>query len=99
MATVPEQQPPPWWKPVWKLVVEVWIGSALFAVIFAPAIVLDLAITSLKTSAGVSEFLLGLLTWTKYTIAVIDALLYVVFLLNMAWHFVNEMRWRHPGHG
>src|SRR4051794_6061387 len=98
MPTTPGPQPAPWWKPVWKLVVEVWVGSALFAVLFAPAVALDLAVKSLKTSAGVSEFLLGLLTWTKYTIAVIDALLYVVFMLNMAWHFLNEMRWRHATH-
>ena len=41
MATNPRPQTDPWWKPVWDLVVEVWIGSVLFAVIFAPAVVLD----------------------------------------------------------
>jgi hypothetical protein len=59
---------------------------------------LDRVVQWLKTSAGVSEFLLGLLTWRKYTFAVIDALLYVVFLVNMAWLFLNELRWRKADH-
>jgi hypothetical protein len=109
MDTSPGPQPRPWYKAVWDLVVEVWAGSVLFAIIFAPAVGLDLAVKWLKTSTGTSEFLLGLLTWTKYAIAVLDALLYVVFMVNMAWRFVNELRWRPtkhvelqtvlPGHG
>ena len=99
MAIVPPgPQHRPWYKAVWALVVEVWVGSALFAVIFAPAVGLDLVVKWLKESSGTSEFLLGLLTWTKYTIAVLDAILYVVFMLNMAWRFVNELRWREAGH-
>jgi hypothetical protein len=76
----------------------VWVGSALFAVLFAPAVGLDLVVQWLKTFAEVSEFLVWLLTLTKYSIAVIDALLYVIFMLNMAWHFMNELRWRKTDH-
>jgi len=49
-------QPHPWWKPVWKLVVEVWVGSALFAILFAPAVGLDLVVNWLKTSSGAKYF-------------------------------------------
>ncbi len=94
MAAPPGQQPHPWYKAVWDLVVEVWVGSLLFAILFTPAVGLDLSVKWLKTSSGASEFLLTLLTWTKYTIAVIDALLYVVFILNMAWRFLNKLQWR-----
>ena len=98
METTPQQQPHRWWKPVWDLVVEVWIGSILFAILFAPAVGLDLCVKWLKTSWEVSEFLIGLLTWTKYTIAVLDALLYVGFMVNMAWRFMNELQWRNTSH-
>jgi hypothetical protein len=91
-------EPRPWYKAVWALVVEVWAGSVLFAIIFAPAVGLDLGIHWLKTSSNTSDFLLGLLTWTKYTIAVLDAFLYVVFMVNMAWRFVNELRWKETNH-
>jgi hypothetical protein len=77
----------------------VWIGSALFAIIFAPAVGLDLAVRWLKTWSGASEFLVNLLTYTKYTIAVLDALLCVGFMLNMAWRFLNELRWSKTNHG
>jgi hypothetical protein len=98
MDIAPRPTPRPWYKVVWALVVEVWVGSALFAVLFAPAVGLDLIVNWLKTSSGASEFILGLLTLTKYAIAIVDALLYVVFILNMAWRFVNELRWRDNSH-
>ena len=99
MASTPGRQGPAWWKPVWDLVVEVWVGSILFAILFAPAVGLDLGVRWLKSSWDISEFLIGLLTGTKYTVAVVDALLYVVFILNMAWRFFNELRWRKMNHG
>lgn len=98
MAQAGGEQPRTWWQPVWDLVVEVWVGSFLFAILFAPAVGLDLGIGWLKSSWDVSEFLIGLLTGTKYTVAVLDAMLYVVFILNMAWRFVNELRWRKKNH-
>jgi hypothetical protein len=98
MDTPHSPQPQPWYKAVWNLVVEVWVGSGLFAILFAPAVGLDLTVKWLKTSSGASEFLLDLLTWTKYAIAVLDALLYIVFMVNMAWRFVNELRWSKTNH-
>src|ERR1700676_4641816 len=98
MATTRGQHPAAWWKPVWDLVVEVWVGSLLFAIIFAPAVGLDLAVTWLKTSWEVSEFLATLLTWTKYIIAILVSLLYIGFMLNMAWRFVNQLRWNRANH-
>src|SRR5262249_16594043 len=99
MAPAPGQQPPAWWKPVWDLVVEVWVGAILFAMLFTPGVGLDLSVRWLKSSWDVSEFLTGLLTGTKYTVAVVDAVLYVLFILNMAWRFFNELRWRKMDHG
>jgi hypothetical protein len=98
MTMPPGRQPRRWYEAVWALVVEVWVGSALFAVLCAPAVGLDLAVQWLKASSGASEFLVVLLTWTKYTIAVLDATLYVVFMLNMAWRFVNDLRWGKTNH-
>src|SRR5262245_2017539 len=98
MAQTPRQYSPPWWKPVWDLIVEIWVGSFLFAILFIPAVLLDLSVRWLKTSWQVSEFLIGLLTWTKYAIAVIDAMLYIVFVANMAWRYVIELRWRKTDH-
>ena len=99
MVPTPGQHAPAWWKPVWDLVVEVWVGSILFAILFAPAVGLDLAVKSLKATWDVSEFLITLLTWTKYAVAVVDAALYVIFILNMAWRFMNELRWKKENHG
>ena len=98
MATTPGQPTPAWWEPVWELVVHVLVGSVLLAIIFAPAVGLDLTVKWLKTTLEVSEFLAILLTWTKYVIAGIDALLYIVFMLRMGWLFVNKLFWGMPHH-
>jgi hypothetical protein len=74
----------------------VLVGSLLFAIIFAPAVGLDLAVKWLQNTLEVSEFLAVLLTWTKYLVASIDAFLYVVFMLRMGWDFVRKMLWGKP---
>jgi hypothetical protein len=80
-----------WWEPVWELVVHVLIGSLLFTLIFAPAVGLDLALKYLKNTVEVSEFLVSLLTGTKIAIAVIDTVLYVIFMLRMGWLFISKL--------
>jgi hypothetical protein len=87
----PEQPPDSWWEPIWELVVHVLIGSVLFAIIFAPAVGLDLAVRWLKTSLDVSEPLLILLTSVKYFVAGVDALVYVAYILRMTWRFLRKL--------
>lgn len=87
-----------WWKPVLELVIHVLVGSFLFAAIFAPAIGLDLLIHWLKEKYKVSEFLLALLTYMKYFVAGVDAFLYALFILKMAWLFIRNMIWGEPDH-
>jgi hypothetical protein len=82
-----------WWEPVWELVVRVTVGSLLFAIIFAPAVGLDLAVGWLKANTAVSDFIVWLLTATKIAVGVIDAVLYVLFMLRMGWVFVRKLFW------
>jgi len=80
---------PEWWQPVWELVVHFIVGSLLFAIIFAPAIILDFLVEWLKDK--LSEFLAILLTWTKYSVAVLDVALYLIFMLVMAALFILRL--------
>ena len=98
MAAQPAQHGPGWWEPVWELVVHVLVGSALFAIIFLPAIGLDLAIRWMEEAWKVSEFLSGLLTGTKYAVAVIDAFLYLAFMVRMGYLFLKKLYWGDPRH-
>jgi hypothetical protein len=86
-----------WWEPVWELVVHVVVGSLLFAIIFAPAILLDFLVQWLKETLNVSEFLVTLLTWTKFIIAVMDVGLYLLFMVRMAWLFAVKL-WKRESH-
>lgn len=98
MAAQPGPKAPAWWEPLWELVVHVLVGSLLFAIIFAPAVGLDLTVKWLKDSFAVSEFVSTLLTWTKYVVGVIDAVLYVAFMANMGWLFLSKLSWSKLAH-
>ncbi|HEV8060989.1 MAG TPA: hypothetical protein VGP68_14005 [Gemmataceae bacterium] len=89
---------PEWWEPLWELVIHVLVGSLLFAVIFAPAIGLEFLVRWLVESLQVSETLSRILTFTKYAVAAIDAVLYILFMVKMGWDFVRKLFWGLPHH-
>jgi hypothetical protein len=51
----------------------------------------------LKETLNVSEFLVTLLTWTKFIIAVMDVGLYLLFMVRMAWLFAVKL-WKRESH-
>lgn len=67
-----------WWL-VWSLTVHVFIGSLLFLVIAAPAIGLEFAIEKLRTILETDSFVINVLTFLKYAILILDALLVLIF--------------------
>lgn len=87
-----------WWEPVLELVMHVLIGSLLFAVIFTPAVLLDLGLGWLKSKYHISDFLANLLVYTKYFVGGLDALLYVIWMVNLSWLFVGKLKWKVPSH-
>jgi hypothetical protein len=78
-----------------ELVVHVLVGSLLFAVVFAPAVSSTLPFSGLQQMAKITENLAKLLTWTKYAIGGIDAVLYVLFMVKMCWIFRRKTLWKH----
>ncbi|HEV3384418.1 MAG TPA: hypothetical protein VG097_06360 [Gemmata sp.] len=92
MASLPSpQQHSNWWKPIYELVIHVLVGTLLFTVISVPAIVLDLAISWMEVNLSVSAFLSALLLIVKIAIALIDVIVYLVFMVVMALRFVKEI--------
>ncbi len=80
----------PWWlAPLVDLVIHVLVGTLLFAIIFAPAVALDFAIDALQ--GRISETLMAILKVTKVTIAIIDAVLYIIFMVRMGIEFVRDL--------
>ncbi len=82
---------PDWWEPLWDLVVHVLVGTLLFAIVFAPAVGLEILIHWLEENYRLSQFLIYLLVYTKYIIAAIDAILYVLFMIRMGWQFFASL--------
>ena len=78
-------------RSIWDLLTHVFIGSVLFALIFTPAVGLDLLIRWLKEEVKVSEGLAIILTVTKYSLGGIDAFLYLAFVVRMSWDFLRKL--------
>lgn len=89
---MPEHRP--WWlAPLIDLVIHLLIGSVLFAVVFAPAVVLELLLEAVK--GQISETLMAILKATKIAVAGIDAVLYIAFIVRMGIEFLRDL-FRHP---
>jgi len=80
-----------WGLLVWEFAVHVLIGTVLFAIIFTPAIGLELLIYWLKETVKISQYLQWLLIGTKYLIATTDVVLYLFFMGRMSWFFVKSL--------
>jgi hypothetical protein len=78
-----------WLYPLIELVVHVWVGSLLFALVFTPAVGLEFGIKWLE--GQVSETLLAVLKATKVAAVILDAVLYIAFLIYMGVLFVREL--------
>jgi len=65
------------------------LGQAL--VIAAPAIGLEFAIEKLRTILETDSFVINVLTFLKYAILILDALLVLIFLSIQAYKFVREI--------
>jgi len=89
----PPQSSHKWWEPVLELVTHVVIGSFLFAIIFTPAVLLDLALNWLKHTLQISDFLAVLLIYTKYFVGALDAFLYISWMFNLSWLFFRKLKW------
>lgn len=91
----------PWWlAPLLDLIVHVLVGSLLFAVIFAPAVALELLLKEIE--GRISDTLMTILKVTKVAVAIIDALLYIIFIARMGIEFVRELfrsMSKEPPHG
>lgn len=84
------------WRVVWEYVVHMFVGSLLFALLFAVAVGMEAGAAWLKGFANPSDFLISLLTVGKYMLAVVDLTVYFVFLLTMAREFIIKLWW--PDH-
>jgi hypothetical protein len=91
MASSGPSRPHEWWVPVLKLVVHILGGSLLFAIIFTPSVLLDFLVQWLKEETKISDFLSVLLTGAKILLAVIDTILYFLWVIRMGWVFAREL--------
>jgi hypothetical protein len=80
-----------WWEPLVVFLVRVVLGTAIFAIIAAPAICLDLLAHRFLRPLGLSEvILLGIIS-AEYAIFGVDLLLFLVFLVSEGWKSAKRL--------
>lgn len=80
----------PWWKPLADFAGHVFGGSALFLVIAVPAVALSLGVKYLS-QIGIAPFTLKVLELLDDSIVVVDATLYMAYLVTTAFKALREM--------
>ena len=79
-----------WLTPIVHFATHTFVGTAIFFIIGVPAIGLSCLVVLLK-AWNVPEFTLSVLTFLEHVILVIDATLFVVYLIFTAWTAFKEM--------
>jgi len=82
-----------WWVALIEFAVHVITGTLIFVVIAAPAVGLDLLLQWLST-IGVGSFILWGLSFAEKAIFGIDLFLFLYYLINASWRFVQGLQWR-----
>lgn len=70
--------------------VHIALGTFIFVVIGAVAVLLDLSATALNR-IGVSSFTVAALTYGAHAIMIGDLILFAIYVLTSGWKLVKEM--------
>jgi hypothetical protein len=71
--------------------VRMMLATAIFAIIAAPAIGLELLVDKILKPYGMSDTILFGIIAAKYLIFVVDLLLFLVFVLREAWKSAGRL--------
>jgi hypothetical protein len=80
-----------WFEPLVQFFVHSIVGTVIFLIIFAPAIVLNIVLHSLQRRYEIDRWLIWGATAGEIMLAVADILLYLVFLIVSAWEAAKEL--------
>lgn len=75
-----------WWHPIWEFAVHVLVGSGIFVVIFAPAVLLHFFVHWLRGLIGGdgshdTPLIITIAEYGEYTLVLFDAVMLVAFLV------------------
>jgi hypothetical protein len=84
------QEKLPYWQIPWEFAVHAVVGTAVFAIIAVPAILLDLGVHKLEPY-GISRVIILGLTSAEYGLLVTDLSLFGVFLWRTAERTVKNL--------
>lgn len=80
----------PWWSPIVHAFTHALVGTAIFIIIAAAAVLLGVFVKWLELF-GVSTYVVGVLTLLEYAIVTIDAAGYLVYLVNTGYQAWKEL--------
>jgi hypothetical protein len=81
----------PWYAPLVHFTAHTFVGSAIFLIILCPAVFLGWLVHKLE-QFHVSEFTVTVLLFLEHSILVVDALLFLAYLVVTSISAIKEMR-------
>lgn len=77
-------------KVLWEFAVHIFVGTAIFILIYLPAVGLNVFIHWL-TELNIGEWLVGVLYFAEACLVVGDTVLYLVFIVKTTWRAAKEL--------
>ena len=75
---------------LWKFAVHIFVGTAIFVLIYLPAVGLNLLVHQL-TELKIGSLLIWTLYFAEGCLVIGDTVLYVVFLVKTTWLAAKEL--------
>lgn len=77
-----DEDPLPWWVPIWEFLVHAIVGTTLFLLIAFPAIGLNLLVDQFQTKLTLTPSLIWTLHAVEYLILGSDLFLFAIFIVR-----------------
>jgi hypothetical protein len=79
------------WEAPWEFAVHTLVGTLIFCIIAAPAVILHIVLDRLEAHYDIGAFLNFGLTLAEYAIFVTDLILFAVFLWRTAARTIKKL--------
>lgn len=79
-----------WWEPLWEFAVHSLVGTAIFLIVYSPAVALN-QIVHWMISLQIDKFLVTSVEYAEYALIVGDTILFLAFLAKTTWRGVKKL--------
>jgi hypothetical protein len=79
-----------WWFPLWEFAVHMFVGTAIFAMVYAPTVGLSLAVDWMGEKK-INPRIVLVVECAEYALIVADSTMFLAFLVKTTWRGIKKL--------